>query len=176
MGGHVYVDETKARDYLLVAVAIAGNDVSAARRVVRSLHMPGQNRLHMSKERPSRRRQIITAMAAMPISVTVYRAGRDHKTDLKRRAVCLRNLVADVGHSLPVRLCLERDDSLVALDRQEIIETVRATKIKGDFEYWHEAAASEAMLAVPDAFAWAWAKGGEWQQACQEADVKVVDL
>lgn len=54
MPDHVFVDESKKRDYLLVAAALPEAALADARRALRALLRPGQRRLHMVKESPSR--------------------------------------------------------------------------------------------------------------------------
>ena len=54
---HIYVDETKQRDYLLVASVHIATDLSALRRLIRELLMPNQRCLHMKDENPGRRRR-----------------------------------------------------------------------------------------------------------------------
>ena len=50
MSGHVFVDETKQRSYLLVAAVVVPANLDPLRRLVRSLVLPGQRRLHMKDE------------------------------------------------------------------------------------------------------------------------------
>jgi hypothetical protein len=45
--GHVFVAESKQRNYLLVAAVVMPGDLAGARRALRALVMPGQRRLHM---------------------------------------------------------------------------------------------------------------------------------
>lgn len=56
MTGHVFVDESKNRDYLVAASVVQPDDLVPARRVVSGLLLKGQSRLHMKKENRSRRR------------------------------------------------------------------------------------------------------------------------
>lgn len=52
---HIYVDETKHRDYVMVAAVVLGEDLTTARAVVQDLLKPGQHHLHMKDYgRPSR--------------------------------------------------------------------------------------------------------------------------
>ncbi|WP_271035511.1 hypothetical protein [Mycolicibacterium monacense] len=55
---HIYVDETKQRDYLLVASVHVSTDLAALRQMVRSLLLPGQRYLHMKDEKDGRKRTI----------------------------------------------------------------------------------------------------------------------
>ena len=75
MSGHVYVDETKQRGYLLVAAVVVPADLDPLRRLVRSLVLPGQRRLHTKDESDPRRRAIASAIAASGVQATIYDAG-----------------------------------------------------------------------------------------------------
>jgi hypothetical protein len=54
VSAHVFVDESKHRDYLLVAAAVMPGDLTAARKAIREVVMPGQRRVHMKKESDAR--------------------------------------------------------------------------------------------------------------------------
>ncbi len=174
--GHAFIDESKAKDYLLVAAVVLPGQLADARRTVRSLVLPRQPRLHMKKESDARRKQILDAFAGLAPVVTIYRAGAAYRTELERRARCLDALVADAAEAQHTHLYLERDESLVRRDRQQLIETTRALGCADTLAYRHEAAASEPLLAIPDAFAWAWAKGGDWRRRCAPVVEGVVDV
>lgn len=89
MSVQVFVDESKARGFLLAAAQIPCGAVSRVRDEVTALHLPRQVRLHFTNESPQRRRQIISAFAsAGDISATVYDAsgyGDDGKGRPRRR-------------------------------------------------------------------------------------------
>jgi hypothetical protein len=174
-GLHVFVDETKARDYLLVAAAIRPAELSVARTLIRDLTLRGQPRLHMKKESDSRKRQILNGIVALHPAVTIFRAGSNHHTDLARRESCLHALVKDCAETQRRSLYLERDETLVSRDRQWLIEATRAAGAR-DLAYRHEAASFEPLLAIPDAIAWAWARGGDWQRRCRGIVARVVDV
>lgn len=96
MSGHVFVDESKQRDYLFVAAGVMPGDLAGARRAVRAHVMPGQRRLHLRKESDARRNAIVDAVASIG-------ATRNH---LQRRRP---------GHHM---LVLEQDDPLLWWDQQ----------------------------------------------------------
>jgi hypothetical protein len=58
---HIYVDETKQRDYLLVASVHVSTDLTVLRQTVRGLLLPGQHYLHMKDEKDGRKRTIAQA-------------------------------------------------------------------------------------------------------------------
>lgn len=53
-GAHLFVDESKAGDYLMVAAVMLPADLVTARAFARSLVYKGQPRLHMKKESDAR--------------------------------------------------------------------------------------------------------------------------
>jgi hypothetical protein len=171
----VYVDETKARDYLLVAVAVEGKDLKEARSVIRSLTMPGQARLHMHREKDSRRRKILSAICRLPIEATVFRADRSRRKETERRKACLEELVTNAIQDARTSICIEHDDSMVQVDRSILIAVTKAHRAENPLQYRHDRAASEPLLALPDAIAWAWARGGEWRPRCDDVVTKVID-
>ena len=158
MPDHVFVDESKKRDYLLVAAALPEAALADARRALRALLRPGQRRLHMVKESPSRQRQIVGVLREVGPAVTVYRAVSDGRSDARRRAACLDLLVADVVARGAVRLTLEREDSSEDRDRQVIYRRLSDVRPERRPEYRHARSHEELLLCVPDAIAWAWAR------------------
>jgi hypothetical protein len=162
---HVFVDETKQHGYVVAAAVVVEGDLEPLRRVVAGLVLPGQRRLHMKTERDSRRRQIVAALVEAGVEVVVYDAGRRYRTDLQARGECLRGVVADAARwAGSTRLVLEQDDSLVRWDSQRLIELAREAGCRDRLRYGHERAAAEALLAVPDAVAWCWGRGGDWRR------------
>jgi hypothetical protein len=172
VSSHVFVDETKRRGCLLVASAVVTGDLADTRRMLRGLVLRGQRRLHMKDENVSRKRSIATAIAVSGIQATIYDAGQRHRTERERRAACLRSLVVDLAEQGVV---LEQDDTLVASDRKLLY---RATREAGcaELRYEHLRAATEQLLALPDAIAWCWAKGGDCRRRIEPvvADVRPV--
>lgn len=158
---YVYVDETKRSGYVIAAVAVS--DPAAARRVVRSLILPGQRRVHMVRERPARKRQIVDAICALTVTAAIYDAGHHHPTELAARAACFDALLADLKGN-DTYLTIEQDDGLVRYDNQWLIEATRATGQRDTLRYEHSRASTEPLLAIPDIAAWCWTKGGDWRR------------
>lgn len=166
----VYIDETKRSGYVVAAVSVT--DPSAARKVIRSLILPGQHRVHMVRERPARKRQIVDAICSMTVTATIYDAGRHHQSELAARAACLQALLTDLkGHE--TYLTIEQDDGLVRYDNQWLIEATRLTGQRDTLRYEHQRAGVEPLLAIPDIAAWCWTKGGEWRQRVDPVVVAV---
>jgi hypothetical protein len=163
-GTHVFVDETKYRGYLLAAAVIVPADLDTVRKVIRGLVLPGQRRLHMKDESAPRKRSIASAIVASGVQATIYDAGLRHPTERERRAACLQALVADLAGRRSATLVIEQDETLLSWDNQCLIEATRAAGCRDTLTYSHATAASEQLLAIPDAIAWCWAKGGDWRR------------
>ena len=84
----------------------------------------------------------------------------------------MRRLVVDAAPTASL-LVLERDDSLIGWDNQRLIEFTRAAGCRDTLAYQHRRAEAEALLAIPDAVAWCWAKGGDWRPRIQAAVTEV---
>jgi hypothetical protein len=176
VSSHVFVDETKHRGYLLVAGVVVPGDLDAVRRVLRGLVLPGQRRLHMKDENDQRRRSIATAISVSGVTATIYDAGRRYRNERERRAACLHALILDAAQRGDAMLVLEQDDTLLSWDNQRLIEFTREAGCRDSLRYEHRRAASELLLAVPDAIAWCWAKGGDWRRRIEPivTDVRTV--
>lgn len=53
--GHVFVDETKTKDYVVAAAALPAAEVTQARKALRGLLLPRQDRVHFAKEKDAYR-------------------------------------------------------------------------------------------------------------------------
>lgn len=164
MSGHVFVDETKHRQYLLVAAVVLPADLDVIRKVVRELVLPGQRRVHMKNENDGRKRCIVAAIADAEVRATVYDAGLRYRTERDRRGACLRGLVDDTARRGDTMLVLEQDDSLLRWDNQQLVDLTRGAGCREMLRYEHRRACSEPLLSIPDAIAWCWAKGGSWRR------------
>lgn len=67
------------------------------------------------------------------------------------------------------RLVLEQDDSLLAWDARRLWEITGQVGCRDTLRYSHARASEELLLAVPDAVAWCWAKGGHWRDRIRPA-------
>lgn len=164
MTDHVFIDESKQRAYLLVAAVVVPSDLKPSRQILKGLLLPNQRRIHMKDESNGRRRTIASSIATMGITATVYQAGQDHRTQLACRRACLAHLVKDRANAQRSRLVIDRDESLVPRDRQCLIDAMRVHGLDSSrLTYEHDKAHHEPLLALPDAIAWCWAKGGYWR-------------
>jgi hypothetical protein len=158
----VYVDETKRAGYVIAAVTVT--DPEPARKIVRGLVLPGQRRLHMKHEQPSRRRAIVSALTTMPVTATVYDAARRYRTEREARSACLAALIRDLAAGGDTRLVIEQDDSLLPSDRHELFQLTRQSGAVDVLRYEHQRAHAELLLALPDVVAWCWVRSGDWRR------------
>lgn len=157
-----FVDESIAGDYLVACCVIPSSGVAHARRTVKGLLLPGQRSLHMKDERAARHGLILDAMVGLTPTVTVYRARpRDLGGSNPARDACLQLMAQDCVAAGVTRMVLDRIESLEVRDRRSIIAgTMAAGADKVPYSYDHLHRHEELLLALPDAFAWAYARGG----------------
>uniref|UniRef100_UPI003F490E8E hypothetical protein n=1 Tax=Amycolatopsis sp. CA-290885 TaxID=3239925 RepID=UPI003F490E8E len=170
---HVFVDETKAKGYVITAAAVLTNELTAARKTMREQVMPGQRRVHFTKESDPRRKTILDAIVDLAPEITVYDASSARR---RQRERCLNQLVTDLAAVQTRLLVLERDDSIEALDKKLLYQRVRELGCAETLEYRHHRAHEEPLLMIPDAIAWCWHRGGHWKERVKPlvSDVHVV--
>jgi len=174
--GQVFVDESKAHDYLLVAVVIPQHDIAHARRSIRRLVLPGQRRIHMKDERDSRKRQILSVIADLDPEVRIFRESDPKHSEGQRRDYCLDALVRFAARERHLELILELDETLERRDHERLIEAARAAGCTGRLAHRHARASEEPLLVIPDAVGWAWARGGDWKRRLATLDLTVEDV
>ncbi len=166
MSAHAFVDETKQNGLLVVAAILAPRDLAPTRTLMRRLCLPGQERIHFTKERSARRGQIAAAICQANAAIDVYDA-----TNLRpreARAACLRQIVDDLAAAGAHRLVLEQDHSLLRHDQTVLYDAVRKAGVVDQLTYEHLPARSEPLLWVADAAAWCWAHPA-WRTRIQPA-------
>jgi hypothetical protein len=159
---HSFVDESKRNSYLVAAALVAPAHLAKARRAIAALVMPGQRRIHFYSERDSRKTQIITTIAELPIEVMLFEVS-DSCHESVARGRCLQALIEDHIARRVSRIALERDESQVEADRRILRRELDRTGSVDLVTYEHVRAHEEALLAIPDAVAWCWTKGGHWR-------------
>lgn len=161
------MDESKRRDFVLVAGALLPGDLSSARQQIKALYLPGQRSIHTVNEKAGRQRKILRTISALDVQVTIYAAKKgEYKTELLAREKCLAALVDDVVSQGCSNLCLDRDETLAARDRKLIQGHLVRSNYKDRLQYTHDKATHEPLLLIPDAIAWAWPQGGQWKALC----------
>lgn len=135
---------------------------------MRHLLLPGQRKLHFKKESPRRRRQLLVALTAMRLDVTVYecqsRQGRDQED---ARRLCLEQAIRRLQDGVDEFLVLI--ESRDALDRLDGITIRAARREKPPLSFEHLAPTEDPLLWLPDSFAWPVGAGGDWLRRVRPA-------
>lgn len=158
----MFIDESKTREYIMVAAIADPAKVDRLRRELRSLVLPGQRRIHFTKERSQRKRRILSALVELEIEAYVFYC--DTKDHVRGRSACLAEIVsyaANYGHTMVV---IEKDESLEKADRQNLYREFERNGIRNRCRYNLLPAREEPLLWVADAIAWSFAKGGDWRR------------
>lgn len=164
---HVFVDETKERGYVVAAAVIQSIDLASCRRAMRGLILPRQRRIHFTNESNPRRNKILDAILDLGVQVRIYDASR--RADPKHaRDTCLVRLVGDLAEIRAQRLVLERDDAAYRTDQALLYKEFRAHGLAETVRYDHLRAHEDCLLAIPDAVAWCWARGGGWRARAED--------
>lgn len=173
---HIFVDESKNKDYLLVAALTHHGNLADSRKQIKTLLLQGQERLHMKNERDSRRREILALISKLNIHITIYRAptSAPKRHQIDARADALRQLIDDALAAGTRNLCLESDATMDARDRQVIAQHLRNKRANDALNYSHLPAKSELLLSIPDAVGWAWNRGGDWKRMVEPLVTEVV--
>lgn len=157
-GDRVFVDESKARGYIIVATASSPSLIHDYEKALRGLLKPGQRRIHFKSESDSRRREILSRMCKLDLRASVWIAkGLPNK---EARDACLASLVSECCRAQVSALIIERDESLMSADRRVISMALRGGM--HSLQYSHSAPHGQPLLWVSDSVAWCYAKGGDW--------------
>lgn len=170
----LYVDESKARGYFVVATASGVGPVSASEKMLRSLLKPGQRRIHFKSERDSRRREILARMNELDVRVAVWVA--KGLPDREARPLCLTSLTQEAVRGGAAQLFIERDDSIMQIDRRLIAGVLRQNR-SSELQYRHVAPHECPLLWVSDAVAWCYSSGGDWLRRTEQlVEARVIRL
>ncbi len=91
-----FIDESARNGYLVCAVVVAMGDLEGVRKDLRSLRKPGASRIHMATESPQFRRQLLSAVAAMPLAARIYEVALAGRPERDARDDCLHAVVEDL--------------------------------------------------------------------------------
>jgi hypothetical protein len=151
MGSHYFIDETKAKGYVVVAVSCPDASLGAAREAIERLVLPGQRSVHMKHESPRRRSKIADAIAGLRdvgVSAIVLDAGRGPEPEHVRRDRALREIVVRAARETAATLVLDLDQTLVSKDARSISSALR--EVTGSsITYRHQALAAQPLLQSP---------------------------
>lgn len=163
---HGFVDEsTRRNDYVICAATVPTSELASARKALHQLRAPKQNFIHFVSESDARRGKILTAMSELKTTTTIYVArSRDQ---VAARTAILETMIPELRNTGVRRLILDSRQGQDHRDRATIYGAVRGEP-EPEFRYDHHPSASEPLLWVPDAVAWAWGRGGRWKSQTED--------
>jgi hypothetical protein len=173
----VFCDESKSRGFVLAGAQVPCSAVGRLRDVVNGLLLPKQVRLHFTNESAQRRKHIISSLAnAGSIGTVVYDGTRFGTDDKAGRSAAIGTMAARVARIPVARVVLETDDSTVEHDRKLIRARLKAAGVEELVGCDHLRSHEEPLLAIPDAVAWCFTKGGEWRKMAEPLITDIVLL
>ena len=150
-----FSDESRRTGVMFVGVALVEtHELHAARRAMSALLLPRQRRLHLTDERVGRRKQILSAVSALPIEALVLRVDTGARSITHARRQLLDACVTELVDRGVEKWTL---DGVEAIQRDRDRATISAALARTDAQllYDHEPAVAEPLLWVADAVSWA---------------------
>ncbi|RPF22789.1 hypothetical protein [Myceligenerans xiligouense] len=169
VGCQVFADETKAKEFTIVAAFVPPHKVHVLRSAMRGHRMRGQRSIHFNSERDAVRRAVLRTLVEFGVTSAIFR-GATRKGRNPREA-CVRELARYSRQNGCRSLVLDLDESVVAQDRRWLHEELCKTDVRYDHLHRHE----EPLLWVADAIAWCWQRGGQWRVDI-ESMINLVDV
>ncbi len=170
----IYVDESKAKAYLLVAVIIAPGQAAGFRKRMVGLRMPKQGHIHFVNERDSRRKMILDELVDMGIQSKVYSISG--LNPIAARPQLLGALMDDLAEIEASKLIFERDDSAQKADEFVLRNGLVKRNLKNSVEYSHLGKSEEPLLWIADAIAWSFARGGDFGRRVRPLIISVQEI
>jgi hypothetical protein len=165
----LFADESKFKRYLFGVINIANPRIDEARKLVRSLTLPGQRSLHFAKESERRRTQLLSAL--LQIEMQIFIIQTDMPDGREGRAAALDGLMRLARDLDSTSLSIERDDSSHNSDQKLLKEGLRNQEdISFRIQYRHE----EPMLWVADAVAWSFQRRDKHYTKLKAYGLKVI--
>jgi len=172
VSAHWFIDETKAHGLTFVIVEVESDKVGRVRAQMAKLRRKGQRAVHFNAESKTSKTQILAEIRSLPLTATVIRIKAVHDYPNARAAgITAVAKLALADH--PSRIVFERDATQERNDRRTLSSFLRTTPT---IEYQHVDRASDPILWVADALAWALQRGGAWQQAITPLITRTLDV
>lgn len=150
----LFLDESKRGGFVFAVVAVDAHRVKDRRRWLRGQLLPGQERIHFTDERRTRRQQLIAGIAGWspPPAVHILTSGNRYQSEARDECIAmLPDLARRTGANLAV---IERDDSRYESDRRAL---TRCLTEQGHPVRWEILRAKDdPLLWSADAMAWCW--------------------
>ena len=170
----IYVDESKAKAYLIVAVIVAPGQAAGFRKRMVGLRMPRQGHIHFVNERDSRRKTILDELVDMGIQAKVYSISG--LNPIAARPQLLGALMDDLGEIGATTVTLELEQTALKSDAIVLRNGLMKRNLKTKVEYAHRTKSEEPLLWIADAIAWSYARGGDFRRRAQPLIASVSEL
>ena len=170
----IFIDESKARDFILCSVTITEQKIALSRSAVRKLVMPGQRFVHFVSESRRRKLQILKRLREIDFDVKflVVRTG----SPAERREVAIKALVEGLHSEGYCQLIFDEDVTYTVSDRLIVRTELESLGVIEKVSYSHVPSRHEPLLWIPDAMAWTFAKGGHWARELGKFKTKIISL
>ena len=156
----LYLDESKAKNYVFIGVLVQDGDAPRLRKRVSALKMPGQRSIHFVKEADSRRKKLIAEIVELDFSAIRFES--NEKNQKTAREKCIRAIVRFATSQGIRSLVFERDASAVVNDESWLKDEILKNQHRGLLGFIHLNRFEEPLLWVADSVAWCDARGGDW--------------
>ena len=170
----IFVDESKAKDFILCSVEVEVSEIPQLRRALYKLTLPGQSRIHIVSESPRRRRLLVTSYREMSLKISILRVRGSTSVQSRNRA--LEALISRLDLNSTYQLWIERDENHVNSDQASLTQALRRLGLENNVSFFHADPKSQPLLWLPDAFAWLANRGGDWAKELKKFDASVIYL
>ncbi|WP_033436442.1 hypothetical protein [Saccharothrix sp. NRRL B-16314] len=162
MSVHAFVDESRRNDtYYLAAAIVQPQDLKRLRSQLRGLLFPGQRELHFYKEKPARRKLLLSNVVEFGVRVDIYR-GSCGRSEERARQECLARLTEDLLDIDGRRLVLDSREARDAHDELTIRRALGKRARETGLVYEHFTSTAEPLLWLADIAGWCHGAGGDW--------------
>lgn len=162
-----FIDESKAKKYLLVLSVLESRDLTMTRRFLAQTLLAGQRSVHFRKESPRRRTYLIKTLRKLNIRVVVFKDKLGASTS--SRALLIRR-ICDEAKRLELRELVFELDQTCWNDDVKLLNALRP-----DLSWDHRERNQEPLLWASDAVAWCVNRGGEWERLVKPMIVETID-
>ena len=170
----IYVDESKAKAYLIVAVIIAPGQAAGFRKRMIALRMPRQGHIHFVNERDSRRKMILSELVDMGVRARVYSISG--LNPIAARPQLLGALMDDLHSIGATTVTFELEQTALKSDELVLRNGLLKRGLKSQVEYAHRTKSEEPLLWIADAIAWSYARGGDYRRRIESLIISVQEL
>jgi hypothetical protein len=170
----IFIDESKAKDFILCAVEVEVSEIPRLRRALHKLTLPGQSRIHFVSESSRRRRLLVNNYKGLPLTISILRV--KGSIGVLSRNKALEALTSRLDSAISYQLWIERDENHINSDQSSLTRSLRRLGMENSVTFFHSDSKSQPLLWLPDAFAWLANRGGDWAKELKKFDATTIYL